>query len=74
MQAACDRRSNAARRTGTSSDGAAPRTPRDRSAGTPRAPLRVREARMCAPRRHPVRFPGKPFVWPGARREHAGGM
>ena len=49
------RKEGAARRAvtdaATSSDGAAPRTPRERSAGTPRAPLRVREARTCAPRR-----------------------
>ena len=34
----------------TSLGGGVPRTPRERSAGTPRAPLRVREARRCAPR------------------------
>ena len=89
MQAACDRRSNAARRTRPLQTGLRPEPPRDRSAGTPSAPLRGRETRTCAswpviqvatPKadaslpRHARGFPGEAFVWQDARREHAGGM
>ena len=45
----CDRRSNTAKRARPLQTGLRPEPHTERYAGTPRAPLRGREARTCAP-------------------------